>query len=69
MMNYEGIKRKNKTYGKQNRKSETIYFFPIDVESIPGVPGASGRVPGAPRHRKIRKIQILEKSQKIDSSP
>ena len=45
-----------------------IYF--IDVESIPGVPGASWRVPGASQHRKImKKTYFYKNHQKIDSRP
>ena len=60
MMEYEGTIRKNMKNTKKIKKS---FFFSIDVESIPSVPGASGRVPGAPRHRKMMKIQFLMKKQ------
>ena len=39
---------------KRSKNHEQMIVY-IDVESIPGVPGASGRVPGAPQHRKIMK--------------
>ena len=51
-------------HGKNEYIQQTFF---IDVESIPGVPGASGRVPGAPRHRKMMKKTIFIKNlQKID---
>ena len=48
MMDYEGTIRKIPKNKKKNNVS-------IDVESIPGVPGASGWFPGAPQHRKMMK--------------
>ena len=49
-----------KKYSKIKQHQKTR-FFSVDVESIPGVPGASWRVPGAPQHRKIMKKPIFTK--------
>ena len=55
MMGYEGAIEKYENI-EQNH-------FSIDVESILCVPRVSGRVPGAPRQRKMMKNQIYHRTR------
>ena len=52
MMDYDGTIKKNMKNIKNPQNQKQI----IGVESIPGVPRSSGRVPGAPWHKKMMKI-------------
>ena len=64
MINYEWtMEQKLKRY-ENIEKTTKKSFFSVDVESIPGVPGASWRVPGAPQHRKMMKKHIFTKIKK-----
>jgi len=58
LIDYEGTIRKNM---KKSKNEIKIIIFSMDVESNPGIPRASRRVPRAPQHRKIRKTQTFMK--------